>query len=196
MNTRWHMLWALPWMLATWTLVEVLVFLPLYVAGVVAFPLAWRFAPKTYTQSWIWSDDRVIRTFRWPWLDAWLGNHEDGLLPFWWSNQGGTAYSWFLRNPVSNMRFWPVTSFNADPARVRYCGNVTEIVETPGWFVAWHGPYVGLRWIWADPFWGTKGLAIGWHLNPRDANGIPRGDVRRFGIGTVCQRLSADKVKA
>lgn len=181
-SSRWHLLWAVPWMLLSWLAVEVLVFLPLYLVGLAAFPIAWRWAPKTFTQSHVWADDRAIRTFSWLWLDEWLGNHEDGLLPFWWSNQGGTAYSWFLRNPVTNMRFWPIISTLPDTPRLRFCGNVVEILESPGWFVCWQGPYVGFRWQCE-----TLGIWIGWKVQPRDVGGIPAEDYRRFGIGTACQ---------
>lgn len=189
MSSRWNMLWALTWMLITWLLVEVLVFLPLYLLGLAAFPIAWKWAPLVPDDSRVWDDGRVIVAFQWRWLDEWLGNHEDGLLPQQWVDQSGTAYSWFIRNPISNLRFWPVVSLKSDQARVRFCGNVAEILETPGWFVCWQGAYVGLRWIWSKPILKTKGIAIGWHLNPRDRNGIPVDDARRFGIGTVCQRL-------
>ncbi len=201
MSSRWNMLWAIPWMIVTWGLVEVLVFFPLYLVGLIVFPLAWRYAPLAWEESRCWKYTSIIG-FKNAWLNEWLGNHGDGLLTVYWDEQGKTAYSWFIRNPISNMRFWPLVSIR--PIKdyaiwslpLRYCGNVTEIVETPGWFVAWYRGRVGLRWIWSNPFLGTKGLAIGWHLNPRDRNGIPGDDVRRFGIGTVCQRLSAGEVKA
>ncbi len=180
--SKWNLTWAIPWMLITWGTVEIIVFLPLYLLGLATFPIAWKLAPKTYTQSLVWHDDRAIKTFKWLWLDEIFGNHEDGLLPFWWSNQGGTAYSWFLRNPVCNMRFWPIISTKNAPEDVVSIGNVAEITDKPGWFACWQRGYVGVRWIW-----GKMGLWIGWKLNPRDVYGIPADDYRKDGIGIACQ---------
>ena len=169
------------WGLLTWLLVEVvvfLVFLPLYVVGL---PLAWaagRWA-KTVPATSICDSGRLITAYTNPLLDWWVGNYEDGVQP-----PGYTAFAWFVRNPVCNLRFAPVIS-TLPSLDTRWVGNVNEIPPdgTPGWFLAWAHGYVGFRWQCAS--WGVW---AGWKLNPADASG-PCTDYRRFGLGTAAQIL-------
>lgn len=201
MTSKWNLCWVLPWMLSTWGAVELLVFLPLFLAGLIVFPIAEAWIPIVVTNSRVW--DRAILAFKWRWVDIWLGNDEDGLR----GAAGGKtfdAYLWFIRNPVSNMRFWPLISIKPHewlpghhgvyrelPAPLWVWGNAAEVAETPGWFVCRCGWYVGVRWIWAKPILSIKGIWIGWKLNPRDAKGIPFNDYRKAGIGLCCQILRA-----
>lgn len=180
MSSRWNILWAAPWGMLSFLVVELLVFTPLFIVGLVLMPALLRWAPFVETYSWIGSGSTIL-AFKWRWADELFGNHEDGLLPAWWANLGGSAGEWFLRNPISNMRFWPVVSTRPKPT-VRWCGTATE-VGASGWFLAWQGPYVGFRW--QGPSWG---LWLGWKLNPRDASEIPT-DYRTHGLGTACQVL-------
>lgn len=200
MTSKWNLCWLLPWMIVTWGAVELLVFLPLFLLGLIAFPIAEAWAPIVTTDSRVWG--RHIVAFKWPWLNTWLGNNEDGLSPI-INGKAYDPYLWFIRNPISNMRFWPIISIKPKPilalcnppwklpAPIYVLGNAPEIVETPGWFVCCCGWRVGARWIWENPIMTIKGLAIGWHLNPRDAKYIPPSDARREGIGVVCQILRA-----
>ena len=97
------------WMIVFFTLVQCIVFLPVFLFGLFTFPAWWRWAPKEEFLSSMTGEHDT--RFSWAWLDELLGNHEDGLLPAWWiTEDAGTAYGWFVRNPVANMRFWPVVS--------------------------------------------------------------------------------------
>ena len=180
MSSRWNILWAAPWGLASWLAVELLVFLPLFILGLILMPALLRFAPIVQVESRV-NAGAQIEAFRWVWAQTLFGNWEDGLLPLWWSQQGGTRYGWFVRNPVCNLRFWPIVSTLPSPS-VRWVGNVAAVPAdgTPGWFLAWQGPYVGFRWQC-----GTWGVWLGWKVNPADRNGCT--DYRRAGIGTACQ---------
>ena len=182
MTSRLNILWAVPVGLITFALVEILVFLPLFLLGLVVVPLALRLAPTVQVPSRLWPV--TITTFRSKVLDELWGNHEDGILAGWWAAKGGSAWTWFLRNPISNMRFWPVISTRPVPARVRYIGSPTIPPDgTPCCFLAWQGPFVGFRWQ-SD----TRGLWIGWAVNPSDSQGMPN-DWRAFGYSTVLQIL-------
>jgi hypothetical protein len=180
MSSRCNILWVAPWGLASWLLVEVAVFIPLFLLGLALLPVLLKWAPIVHTESRV-NAGQQIEMFRWRWAQTIWGNWEDGLLPAWWAQQGGSRYSWFIRNPVCNMRFWPIVS-TMPSTGVRWCGNVSAIPPdgSPGWFVAWQGGYVGIRWQCKS--WG---IWVGWKLNPADRNGCD--DYRRFGIGTACQ---------
>jgi hypothetical protein len=192
-------------MLLSWAAVEILVFLPLFLAGFLVFPIAEEWADIVIVKSRVW--DRYIVSFKRRWVNAWLGNDEDGLAGV-VNGEPIDPYLWFIRNPVSNMRFWPWISIRPRavvkdvdgtpiswvlPSPLSVLGNVSEIVETPGWFVCRCGWYVGARWIWKKPILTIKGLWLGWKLNPRDARpgapGIPANDYRKAGIGLACQIL-------
>ena len=181
MSSRWNILWAAPWGLASWLAVELLIFLPLFALGLILMPALLRFAPVVQVESRV-NPGQQIEAFRWTWAQTLFGNWEDGLLPLWWSQQGGTRYGWFVRNPICNLRFWPIVSTLPSPS-VRWIGNVAAVPPdgTPGWFLAWQGLYVGFRWQCAS--WGVW---LGWKLNPRDATVIPT-DYRVHGLGTACQ---------
>ena len=165
------------WGILAFLAVEVCVFLPLYIVGI---PMAWcasRWVPMVPGPSRIFPE-RQILAYRWRWIDWWVGNYEDGAAP-----EGWTAFRWFLRNPVCNLRFTPIISTVPGPD-TRRVGSVDEIPPdgAPGWFLAWRGPYVGFRWQCR-----TWGVWLGWKVNPRDARFIAPDDYRRWGLGTACQ---------
>ena len=166
------------WGLVTWLAVEVCIFMPLYLVGLPVAYAAQLWAPKVLAPSRLYPD-RTITGYQWAWLDAWIGNWEDGIAP-----EGYTALAWFMRNPVCNLRFAPVIS-TLPSLHTLYVGNVATIPPdgSPGWFLAWAGGYVGFRWQCSS--WGVW---LGWKINPADASG-PCTDYRRFGIGTACQLL-------
>lgn len=180
MKSKFNLSWVLPWGLFSWFLVEVVVFAPLFLLGLILLPLLFKFAPIVQTESMV-NSGQQIEAFRWPWAQTIWGNWEDGLLPAWWSAEGGTRYSWFVRNPVCNMRFWPIVS-TLPSKNVHWVGNVAAIPAdgVPGWFLCWEGPYVGFRWQCKS--WGVW---FGWKVIPTDKDGCT--DYRRFGIGTACQ---------
>ncbi|BDU76312.1 hypothetical protein [Mesoterricola sediminis] len=175
------------WGLVAWLLVEMVVFLPLYLLGLVLMPILLRWAPRTVRPTRIPNEymhpGGLVEAFAWDWADALWGNKEDGLLPWWWEQKGGTAWGWFLRNPVCNMRFWPIISTLPSPS-TQYVGTLQDVPANgdPGWFLAWAGPYVGF--LWQNTHWG---LWIGWKINPRDARRIDPEDYRTHGLGTACQ---------
>ena len=91
MLSRWSLLWRLPWLLVTWATVEGLIFMPLFIVGAVMAPLAFAVFP-TYAKPSRIFPEMMITAFSWSWADAWLGNYEDGLAPFWWCREcGGMA---------------------------------------------------------------------------------------------------------
>ena len=169
------------WMIVFFTLVQCIVFLPVFLFGLFTFPAWWRWAPKEEFLSSMTGEHDT--RFSWAWLDELLGNHEDGLLPAWWiTEDAGTAYGWFVRNPVANMRFWPVVSTLPQPNNVRWIGTIDHVPSSKetGWFYCWQGAYSGLliqRGSW--------GLWLGWKTNPRDALMIK--DYRWAGLGTTLQ---------
>jgi len=165
------------WGLIFFLFVEACVFLPLYLLGL---PVAWaasKWAPTEITKSRLW--DRYILAYRNPILNWWVGNYEDGIVP----DPSTTAFRWFVRNPVTNLRFVPLLSTRPDPIRLQFVGS-DEIkpTGTPCHFLAWQGAYVGYRYQNAS--WGVW---LGWKLNPRDKRFVSYNDYRRFGIGTATQ---------
>lgn len=163
--------------------VEIFIFLPLYIIGLPVAWLAQRFA-KTRTEPSRLYPDRTIVVYDNHLLNEWLGNHEDGIKPVfvWWPKEK-TAFQWFVRNPVCNMRFWPIVSTKPCPSKVRYLGIGEDIhAGTPGWFLCWQGPYAGFL------YYATKwGIWIGFKIRPEDRNGLPPENYRNWGIGTVAQ---------
>lgn len=173
------------WGLFTFLIVEVFIFLPLYIVGV---PVAWladRLAMKHFTPSRLFPE-RFIVSYENRLLDWWVGNYEDGVKPEfdWWPAEK-TALQWFLRNPVTNLRFTPILSTKPCPIRVKWVGsNEVPANAVPACFLAWQGPYVGF--LYQNTKWGVW---IGWKINPRDAFFVPSDDYRRWGIGTACQLM-------
>lgn len=172
------------WGLISWAAVQLIVFAPIFLLGLVLVPALLRWAPIKAVPSRL-NQGQQIDAYAWAWADELYGNHEDGLCPTWWLARGGTRWTWFLRNPVSNMRFWPLISTRPDPARVQFIGSPTIPPDgTPCLFLAWQGPFVGFRWQ------GTKsGVWLGWAVNPSDRLGMPN-DWRAFGFSVVLQILN------
>lgn len=171
------------WGLLTFLMVEVCIFLPLFILGI---PLAWwasRHAATHETPSRLYPQ-RTILAYDSRLLDAWVGNYEDGCKPVfdWWPEEK-TAFAWFLRNPVCNLRFAPIISTRPSP-NTQWVGSTDAVPAdgVPGWFIAWSGPYVGF--LWQNTRWGVW---VGWKINPRDARMIPADDYRRGGLGTAMQ---------
>lgn len=190
MKSKLNLLWALPWGITSWLLVELLVFTPIFLVGLVLMLPLLLAAPITLAESRV-NAGQTIAVFEWSWAQTIWGNWEDGLAPAWWIATMPTApmwwirYQWYLRNPDCNMRFWPLVSTLPSPD-VEWCGPLTEVPASgvPGWFVAWQMPYVGFYWACS-----TWGIWAGWKLNPRDAQPNAPTDYRYFGLGTACQLL-------
>jgi hypothetical protein len=172
------------WMVISYLLVEVFIFLPLYLLGLIAFPIAYHFAALKIEPSFINKGEYII-AFRNRVLNEWLGNREDGLLPGWWhKDREGSAYGWFIRNPVTNMRFWPVVSTLPNPEKTGFIGTLDHVpsLDETGWFFCWEGLYAGF-------FYQGKrfGCWFGWKTNPRDRKQDAPRDYRYCGLGTACQ---------
>lgn len=175
------------WLIVSFLVVELCVFMPLYLVGLAAFPIAYRHADKIYRDSNI-NTGYLVLTFKNPILNEWLGNHEDGILADWWVRErGGTAYGWFLRNPICNMRFWPIVSTLPSP-HTNWVGSLDHKPYMPerGWFFAWAGLYSGVYWC------GKKwGVWMGWKINPIDRHigtpSAPHKDYRYYGLGLAAQ---------
>lgn len=167
------------WMLIFFLLVEVCIFLPLYILGVLLFPVFNRYAAKAIIESNIWHGWGVL-AFRAPWLNEWLGNREDGLNPTWWQKRGGTNYTWFLRNPVTNMRFWKIISTVPRPEDVGWVGSLDHkpADDEHGWFFCWEGLYAGIY------YQGRKyGCWFGWKTIPDDRDIHAYKSYRYYGLG-------------
>lgn len=172
------------WGLVFFLVVDICIFMPLYILGAIAFQFVFLFADieaGPYSRLY---EGKIITRFKNPFFDWWLGNYEDGLAPEWWQRErNGTAYGWYLRNPVTNLRFAKFISTKPDPARVRFVGSdVMTDDGIPCHFLAWQGPFVGYR------YQNTKwGVWFGWKVHPEDRFGLKENDYRRHGIGTACQ---------
>jgi hypothetical protein len=166
------------WGLVTWLLVEVFVFLPLALAGLPVAWLAGRYAERVTYPSRVW-DGLWVTGYKNATLNAWVGNYEDGII-----QPGYAPLAWFIRNPVSNLRFVPVVS-TLPSMKTSFVGSTTKVPVdgASGWFLAWANGYVGFRWQCA-----TWGVWLGWKVIPNDAFG-PVSDYRKSGIGTACQLL-------
>lgn len=182
-----ELLWAIPTLIITYLLVEA-IWLVMFIIGLVLIIPAIKWAPKedAIEPEWAvvvpeyWPNGMPMTRWKWRWLDEIIGNHEEGILPSWWKDHGGTILSWYIRNPVTNMRFWPIVSTKATPD-VRWCG--TSDGTKDGWFVIHHKWFVG--WWWRQPTWK---IWVGFKLMPFDA--IPsdrRKDYRWYGCGVGCQ---------
>jgi len=176
------------WLGISFLAVEVFIFLPLYLVGLLAFPIAYHFASLTVKESYINTCQDVLG-FKNRVLDEWLGNREDGLLPAWWQKErNGTAYGWFLRNPVCNMRFWPYISTFPNSERMKWIGTIDHIgnANETGWFLCWQGLYTGF-WYQGKYF----GCWVGWKCSPRDRFPDAPRDYRYCGLGIACQLWKA-----
>jgi len=172
------------WGLLTFLLVEVLVFLPLYLLGIPAAWLASRYAKTVIRPSVVYPRNRVAYYVN-PILDWWLGNWEDGICPEWWASLDGTPFTWFLRNPVTNLRFARILGTRPDPARIRYVGSSRMPEEgRAGWFICWQGPYVGM--LWQNTQWGVW---LGWKVKPEDRLGVHADCYRYYGVGIAAQLM-------
>lgn len=176
------------WGLLSFVLVEVVVFLPIYLLGLVLMPALCNWAPIEKRESRL-NPGVEIEAFRWAWAQALFGNWEDGLSPTWWNDYNlvpaptaASRFTWFLRNPVNNMRFWPWISTRPAPARVGFIGmDHIPAAGEPGWFLCWQGLAVGCRWQCAS--WG---IWAGWAVSPSDRLGMPN-DWRAAGYSVVLQ---------
>lgn len=169
------------WGLVFFLCVEICIWLPLYLLGIPGSWLASRFARIVVVPS-LMDPERPVFAYANPILNWWLGNKEDGIRPTfdWW--QGKTAFQWFLRNPVCNLRFTPWVSTRPSPDTQFIGSNQVEPDGTPCHFLAWSGPFVGYRY--QNTRWG---MWLGWKVNPRDARFVPPDDYRCWGIGTAAQ---------
>lgn len=122
------------WGLITFALVEVCIFLPLYILGTPVAYCASRWAPTKEVPSRLYPE-RTILAYRNAILDWWVGNYEDGCKPVfdWWH---GSGFQWFLRNPVTNLRFTPILS-TLPSANTQWVGTLWEVPmdKAPGWFL-------------------------------------------------------------
>lgn len=143
-----------------------------------------KFAPKSIDRS-IVDYNTFISTFKWKWLNTILGNNEDGLLPDWWKNKGGTEVSWFFRNPICNMRFWKIVS-TLPQSDTYYIGDTLLFPKdkTAGWFFTWQGSCFYPGFLYQTEKWG---IWIGWKTLPSDSLNVLEKPYRKYGIGLACQ---------
>lgn len=187
-RSAFNLIWGIPWMLMSVLFVELLIFMPLLILGTPVAAVTLLFAPIITVPSRIFPETPRL-AFKWAWLDAWVGNWEDGLCPQWWDERcTGSAWSkrirWFIRNPVTNLRFMPIISTKPDPLGIQWIGIDHQPQDgEAGNYFCWQGVYSGFRWQ------GTKhGVWFGYKVTPSDRDGVP--DYRRFGIGIASQFLS------
>lgn len=175
-------IWFIPIGIMFFLAVELFVFLPLFLLGLVVLPFLYWFASFDL-------DEKGLLHFENPLLEELFGNFEDGINPPWWAAKHPdkdapySSYLWFIRNPVTNMRRWPIVS-TLPKKSVKWFGNVDEIPQEgfPGWFIAWQGPYVGFFYQTT-----TYRIWLGWKISPRDSWTHPPRDYRYDGIGLAVQ---------
>lgn len=194
MSSRWNIIWAAPWGTVSWLIVEFLVFMPIFILGLVIVPVLYFICPFAQAESRATFGEQIT-IFAWPWAQALFGDWGDGICPLWWiqrqQGEGATVatkwtlYTYFLRNPIGNMCYLPIVS-TLPSQNVRWCGTLNEVPADgiPGWFIAWQGEYVGF--YYANTSWG---IWLGWKLNPRDAEQNAPKDYRYAGLGTACQLM-------
>lgn len=176
---------AILWIIISTGVVELSTFIPLLLTGLPVMAIALLVIPTELTES-LWDPSFRRIAFTWKWLDAWLGNFEDGLCPPWWDfecvgSDWTKRMKWFLRNPVTNLRFCPFISTLPQPEKIHWIGD-DHMAEDgiPCFFICWQGLYGGIRWQ------GTKyGIWFGWKVKPDDRFGVH--DYRSKGIGIACQ---------
>ena len=184
-SSRWNLVWAVPWLLVTWLLFEVCIFLPLLLLSFPTLALALCFAP-TESVTGKMDSHLQITQFKNRFLDAWLGNYEDGICPPWWAErQVGKSiwwqrWTWFVRNPLCNLRYAPILGAPAVASRVRWVGMEEAVEGVPGYFVAWIGGHVGT--ICLTDHWK---LWIGWKIKPEHRFG--HFEYLSHGIGVTAQ---------
>ena len=185
-KSNWNLLWAAPWLLLSWLTVELLVFLPLLILGLPASALALRYADVELRHSILPSKAPVL-AYTNTILDVWLGNREDGVIAAWWRRDHPTwsdwrlGFTWFVRNPVTNLRYIPIIGLVPSPSHIRYMGADTEPEwSRPGWCLTWQGPHSGFVWQTSK-----FKLWIGWKLLPQDRVRIT--GYRKYGVGPVAQ---------
>jgi hypothetical protein len=185
-SSKWNLLWAAPWLTFSWLAVELFVFIPLFILGLPVLAVALKLAKIESRPSITpWKAD--VLAFKNPVLDWWLGNKEDGLCAMWWRRDHPTwsgwrlGWSWFVRNPLTNLRYAPIVGTVPRPARIRFLGADDEPDwDHPGWCLTWDGPYSGFVWQTAK-----FKLWIGWKLLPQDRFGIL--GYRQYGVGPAAQ---------
>lgn len=174
-----------------WILFITLIQLPLILLGWILIPPMAYF--KVYYTRKSWCYDYDILAWKWNWFNWVYGNEEDSIL-------NGEQYSaqdsdfkqivyWSAnRNPVNNLRIVPYLTCIVDPIRVKYIGNLDDVLlydtKIPQWFFCWQGLYSDFYWQFN--FRGHLYRAwIGWKLYPTDIYGVT--EYRKYGTGFALQ---------
>jgi len=191
-SSKWNIIWLAPWLLLTWGLCEILVWLPLLILGTVIVPIQLLLMdPNKYIKESLINKGMPIYVFPYKWMDELFGNHEDGLAPEWWWEKKGkdksfwyVAITWFYRNSIRNMSFWPIVGTLPIINKIEWIGS--DAYPNPvgkTCFIVWMGYYSGFLIQTKN----NNGLWIGWKIYPKDRFGI--ADYRHYGIGPDTQRL-------
>jgi len=173
-----------------WLVVELCIFLPLFVVGAVVVPLlaaahAWTLRPSSRYR------DRLVYVWRGGALTWLWGNEEDGVTGAEWYriahakwSHARLARNWYFRNPVNNLRYAPWITCKLDASKIRFKGTADSAAGEPGWFLCWQGIYANFyyaRRIGKKLFY----FRIGWKTEPKDARGIAADDYRAGHAGIV-----------
>lgn len=190
--------------IALWVAYTLLVFLPLFLIGLILVPLAVLCGAYHSEIDQVKEDKGeypVVYHFTWPFMWLW-DNYEDGIMNqtyFYSPNHLIQAMYWYLRNPVNNLRIVPYLSADLYPDKINFWGSVDGLVlfkpapvsddlfeqplirlmdefdtKKPQWWFAWQGVYSNFFWQFKMPFT----LKV-----PFTKLGYNKGDLMRFWIG-------------
>ena len=182
----WKLLYRVPWSVLTWFLHELCIFLPLFIIGLVLVPIAYLFGTE---RDQFQNLHFKLRKLMWLW-----DNDEDGIDGHtWWADQNvgksqwGLVWSWYLRNPVNNLKYIPY--FNpiiTNPLHNQYIGTAMDnLLEDTNpraenqWFYCWKFPHWGFYYYNYDFSKNTyTKFFIGWRIRPQDDIAFDENDGR------------------
>lgn len=172
--------------------------LVLYLAGLVLVPLA--LLCKAYLEQYT-IFQKWVTLFTWSIMRPY-NNLEDGLCPPEYELKYPNVWPrvrmlmWYLRNPVSGLRWTSYLSLLIKPANIKYVGSYGQApadrhryeLKLPCWLYIWQGPYSGLWTQFYMPFSGGSlwRFWIGWKIYASDIDATQFG-YRAYGAGFAMQ---------
>ena len=163
--------------IAAWILREA-VFLPIYLLGIPVVGML------QLLDCYTLGKDRQYHFPRWAWL---WDNATDGICP-----SGYSPLRWYLRNPVTNLRFLPGFGFTMAGrtfTSIANCSTTPDIDPVAkGWTYAltYSGIYAGL-WLRRSLYGKTLTIRLGWKLVPADVRHVSPIDGRYAGVPFAAQ---------
>lgn len=135
-----------------------------------------------------------VLQFKWWWLLPW-SNWGDGIFEglqykkfdstrwqiFWWT---------LIRNPVNNVRFFPLMGVKPDPKKIKYIGSSKCVTDSSNddavmWYLCWQGLRGGFRKHIKFKTFMLR-IMFGWKLRPEDTLGVVN-EIRKQKVGFAYQ---------